>query len=30
VDYRMKFKKDIVVDIICFRKLGHNEQDTLR
>ncbi|MFJ3046386.1 2-oxoglutarate dehydrogenase E1 component [Herbaspirillum chlorophenolicum] len=28
VDYRMKFKKDIVVDIICFRKLGHNEQDT--
>jgi 2-oxoglutarate dehydrogenase E1 component len=29
VDYRMKFKKDVVVDIICFRKLGHNEQDTL-
>ncbi|MDY7578593.1 2-oxoglutarate dehydrogenase E1 component [Herbaspirillum sp. RTI4] len=28
VDYRMTFKKDIVVDIICFRKLGHNEQDT--
>jgi len=28
VDYRMQFKKDIVVDIICFRKLGHNEQDT--
>jgi 2-oxoglutarate dehydrogenase E1 component len=28
VDYRMEFKKDIVVDIICFRKLGHNEQDT--
>src|SRR5450830_1314757 len=28
VDYRMQFKKDIVVDIICYRKLGHNEQDT--
>ncbi|MFZ1179950.1 MAG: 2-oxoglutarate dehydrogenase E1 component [Herbaspirillum sp.] len=28
VDYRMQFKRDIVVDIICFRKLGHNEQDT--
>jgi 2-oxoglutarate dehydrogenase E1 component len=28
LDYRMTFHKDIVVDIICFRKLGHNEQDT--
>ncbi len=28
LDYRMEFKQDIVVDIICFRKLGHNEQDT--
>jgi 2-oxoglutarate dehydrogenase E1 component len=28
MDYRMEFGKDIVVDIICFRKLGHNEQDT--
>ncbi|MFN7446405.1 MAG: 2-oxoglutarate dehydrogenase E1 component, partial [Curvibacter sp.] len=28
LDYRMEFKKDVVVDIICFRKLGHNEQDT--
>lgn len=28
VDYRMTFRKDIVVDIVCFRKLGHNEQDT--
>jgi 2-oxoglutarate dehydrogenase E1 component len=28
MDYRQEFKKDIVIDIICFRKLGHNEQDT--
>ncbi|MRW89168.1 2-oxoglutarate dehydrogenase E1 component [Duganella sp. FT80W] len=28
MDYRTQFGKDIVVDIICFRKLGHNEQDT--
>ncbi len=27
LDYRGKFKKDVVVDIVCFRKLGHNEQD---
>jgi 2-oxoglutarate dehydrogenase E1 component len=28
MDYRVQFKKDIVLDIICYRKLGHNEQDT--
>jgi 2-oxoglutarate dehydrogenase E1 component len=28
MDYRQAFNKDVVVDIICFRKLGHNEQDT--
>ncbi len=28
MDYRRQFNKDVVVDIICFRKLGHNEQDT--
>ncbi len=28
LDFRMAFHKDVVVDIICFRKLGHNEQDT--
>ena len=27
VEYRQKFAKDVVIDIICFRKLGHNEQD---
>lgn len=28
LDYRVQFGKDIVVDIVCYRKLGHNEQDT--
>ncbi|HEU5437396.1 MAG TPA: 2-oxoglutarate dehydrogenase E1 component [Telluria sp.] len=28
LDYRVQFKKDIVLDIISYRKLGHNEQDT--
>jgi 2-oxoglutarate dehydrogenase E1 component len=28
LEYRMTFNKDVVLDIICFRKLGHNEQDT--
>ncbi|HYX65282.1 MAG TPA: 2-oxoglutarate dehydrogenase E1 component [Burkholderiales bacterium] len=27
LDFRMKFHKDVVLDIVCFRKLGHNEQD---
>jgi 2-oxoglutarate dehydrogenase E1 component len=27
LDYRMRFRKDVVLDLICFRKLGHNEQD---
>ncbi len=28
LEFRLEFQKDVVVDIICFRKLGHNEQDT--
>lgn len=28
LEYRMVFSKDVVIDIVCFRKLGHNEQDT--
>jgi 2-oxoglutarate dehydrogenase E1 component len=28
LEYRQQFKHDVVLDIICFRKLGHNEQDT--
>ncbi|NBX53503.1 MAG: 2-oxoglutarate dehydrogenase E1 component [Betaproteobacteria bacterium] len=28
LEFRMTFRQDVVVDITCFRKLGHNEQDT--
>lgn len=27
IDYRMKFKKDVVVDMMCYRRHGHNEAD---
>ena len=30
VDYRTEFKKDIFIDIIGYRKHGHNEQDNPR
>ncbi|HRF43321.1 MAG TPA: 2-oxoglutarate dehydrogenase E1 component [Candidatus Competibacteraceae bacterium] len=27
VEYRMTFNKDVVIDMICYRRLGHNEAD---
>ena len=28
MECRLRFHRDVVLDIVCYRRLGHNEQDT--
>lgn len=27
IEYRCRFRKDVVVDFVCYRRFGHSEED---
>ena len=30
MDFPLQFRKDVVIDMLCYRKRGHNEGDDRR
>ena len=27
MDYQQRFRRDVIIDLVCFRRWGHNEMD---